>query len=250
MPTSLFDPTPLHPGPRTDPPRRDPPSAAGPAARRAWRPPHRGDARDERARRRPRSGGLVLALGDDGGSTTTIVRPETNRTISELELRARRQVALRRRPRPASSTSPRAGVLRRAPRARSAARAAAQGTATGTGFVVDKDGHIVTAAHVVDGASSITVTFQDGTTRTAKLLGKDDATDVAVLKVDAVRPDAPPARARQLRRARRRRRRSPRSATRSATSAASAPASSPASTARSRRRTASRSPTRSRPTPR
>jgi putative serine protease PepD len=57
-------------------------------------------------------------------------------------------------------------------------------TATGTGFVVDAKGHIVTAAHVVDGASSITVTFQDGTTRTAKLLGKDNATDVAVLSVD------------------------------------------------------------------
>ena len=57
-------------------------------------------------------------------------------------------------------------------------------TATGTGFVVDGKGHIVTAAHVVDGASSITVTFQDGTTRTAKLLGKDNATDVAVLSVD------------------------------------------------------------------
>ena len=57
-------------------------------------------------------------------------------------------------------------------------------TATGTGFVVDSKGHIVTAAHVVDGASSITVTFQDGTTRTAKLLGKDNATDVAVLSVD------------------------------------------------------------------
>ena len=57
-------------------------------------------------------------------------------------------------------------------------------TATGTGFAVDGKGHIVTAAHVVDGASSITVTFQDGTTRTAKLLGKDNATDVAVLSVD------------------------------------------------------------------
>ena len=59
-----------------------------------------------------------------------------------------------------------------------------QSTATGTGFVVDGKGHIVTAAHVVDGASSITVKFQDGTTRTAKLLGKDNATDVAVLSVD------------------------------------------------------------------
>jgi putative serine protease PepD len=59
-----------------------------------------------------------------------------------------------------------------------------EATATGTGFVVDGKGHIVTAAHVVDGASSITVKFQDGTTRTAKLLGKDNATDVAVLSVD------------------------------------------------------------------
>ena len=57
-------------------------------------------------------------------------------------------------------------------------------TATGTGFVVDGKGHIVTAAHVVDGASSITVKFQDGTTRTAKVLGTDKATDVAVLSVD------------------------------------------------------------------
>jgi putative serine protease PepD len=59
-----------------------------------------------------------------------------------------------------------------------------ESTATGTGFVIDGDGHVLTAAHVVDGASSITLTFQDGTKRTAKLLGKDDATDVAVLEVD------------------------------------------------------------------
>ena len=57
-------------------------------------------------------------------------------------------------------------------------------TATGTGFVVDGKGHVVTAAHVVDGASSISVKFQDGTTRTAKVLGTDNATDVAVLSVD------------------------------------------------------------------
>jgi putative serine protease PepD len=59
-----------------------------------------------------------------------------------------------------------------------------EATATGTGFVVDGKGNIVTAAHVVNGASSITVTFQDGTTRKATLLGQDNATDVAVLKVD------------------------------------------------------------------
>ena len=59
-----------------------------------------------------------------------------------------------------------------------------QTTATGTGFVVDGQGHIVTASHVVDGASSITVKFSDGTARKATVTGKDDATDVAVLKVD------------------------------------------------------------------
>lgn len=57
-------------------------------------------------------------------------------------------------------------------------------TATGSGFVIDAEGYIVTAAHVVDGASQIKVKFQDGTTRTAELLGQDNATDVAVLRVD------------------------------------------------------------------
>jgi putative serine protease PepD len=60
----------------------------------------------------------------------------------------------------------------------------AQSTATGSGFVVDGKGQIVTAAHVVAGATSIKVAFSDGTTRTATLAGRDDATDVAVLKVD------------------------------------------------------------------
>jgi putative serine protease PepD len=59
-----------------------------------------------------------------------------------------------------------------------------QSTATGSGFVVDGQGHIVTAAHVIDGATSIKVTFSDGVTRTATLAGQDNATDVAVLKVD------------------------------------------------------------------
>jgi putative serine protease PepD len=58
------------------------------------------------------------------------------------------------------------------------------GTATGTGFVIDTGGNILTASHVVDGASSITVTFQDGKTRTASLVSQDNATDVAVLKID------------------------------------------------------------------
>jgi putative serine protease PepD len=59
-----------------------------------------------------------------------------------------------------------------------------QSQAEGTGFVYDTKGDIVTAAHVVDGASSIKVHFEDGTNATATLVGKDDSTDTAVIKVN------------------------------------------------------------------
>ena len=57
-------------------------------------------------------------------------------------------------------------------------------SAEGTGWVYDTDGHIITNAHVVDGSSSFKVTFQDGTKVSATLVGKDDSSDIAVLKVD------------------------------------------------------------------
>jgi S1-C subfamily serine protease len=59
-----------------------------------------------------------------------------------------------------------------------------QGEATGSGFVIDRDGTIVTNAHVVNGATKVTVTFQNDKTVDAKVLGKDESTDLAVLKVD------------------------------------------------------------------
>jgi S1-C subfamily serine protease len=60
------------------------------------------------------------------------------------------------------------------------------GTATGSGFVIDEDGHIVTNAHVVDGAESVQVTLgEDGETFDAEVVGADDSTDIAVLHVDA-----------------------------------------------------------------
>jgi 2-alkenal reductase len=54
----------------------------------------------------------------------------------------------------------------------------------GSGFVWDKDGHIVTNNHVVDGADKIRVTFADGTTADAKVVGTDPDSDLAVIKVD------------------------------------------------------------------
>jgi 2-alkenal reductase len=58
------------------------------------------------------------------------------------------------------------------------------GGALGSGFVWDSQGNIVTNNHVVDGASRITVTFHDGTTVEASLVGKDADSDLAVIKVD------------------------------------------------------------------
>ncbi len=59
-----------------------------------------------------------------------------------------------------------------------------QTQAEGTGFVIDTKGDILTAQHVVDGANSISVRFQDGSTAKATLVGSDQSTDVAVIKVN------------------------------------------------------------------
>jgi serine protease Do len=59
-----------------------------------------------------------------------------------------------------------------------------QPQALGSGFVWDKDGHIVTNNHVVAGADKISVTFSDGTTVPATVVGTDPDSDLAVIKVD------------------------------------------------------------------
>ena len=55
------------------------------------------------------------------------------------------------------------------------------GEATGSGFVIDKTGTILTNAHVVNGASTVTVQFEDKQSVDAKVLGKDESTDLALL---------------------------------------------------------------------
>jgi len=55
----------------------------------------------------------------------------------------------------------------------------------GSGFILDSKGLILTNAHVVDGADRVTVTLKDGRTLTGQVLGEDQVTDVAVVKVEA-----------------------------------------------------------------
>jgi S1-C subfamily serine protease len=67
------------------------------------------------------------------------------------------------------------------------------GTASGSGFVIDDQGHILTNAHVVDGAQRIEVKLgENAESVEAKLVGKDPSTDVAVLQVDPDQVDLHP----------------------------------------------------------
>ena len=55
----------------------------------------------------------------------------------------------------------------------------------GSGFFISDDGYVVTNNHVIDKEQTVTVILDDGTELTAKVIGKDDKTDLALLKVDA-----------------------------------------------------------------
>ena len=60
------------------------------------------------------------------------------------------------------------------------------GKAEGSGFVIDKSGDIVTNQHVVSGGGSILVRFADGTKASARVVGSDSASDIAVVRVSGV----------------------------------------------------------------
>ena len=61
-------------------------------------------------------------------------------------------------------------------------------TALGSGFIVRANGYIVTNYHVIEGAEEITVVLHDNTSLDAKLVGRDEKTDLAVLKVETDKP--------------------------------------------------------------
>lgn len=61
-------------------------------------------------------------------------------------------------------------------------------TSLGSGFIIDRSGLIVTNNHVIDGADQITVVLKDKRRLEAKVVGKDEKTDLALLKVDSGKP--------------------------------------------------------------
>jgi S1-C subfamily serine protease len=66
------------------------------------------------------------------------------------------------------------------------------GTASGSGFVLDREGFILTNAHVVDRAEEVTVSFSDDEQLPAEIVGSDLSTDLAVLQVDSDEADLTP----------------------------------------------------------
>jgi serine protease Do len=63
--------------------------------------------------------------------------------------------------------------------------------AAGSGFIISPDGMIVTNNHVISGASTIFVTLNDGRRFVAKLIGRDELTDIAIIKVSSPKPLVP-----------------------------------------------------------
>jgi putative serine protease PepD len=130
------------------------------------------------------AGATVVAVADDGGSTTTttVTAPATTSSsrpvaANATDLRTPRQVYDGAKDSVAFVTSQvgqTAGPL----------SGSGSGQATGSGFVVSADGYVITNAHVVENATSVKVKIGDGPTRTARIVGRDVSSDIAVLKVD------------------------------------------------------------------
>jgi serine protease Do len=139
-----------------------------------------------------RSFGALLVVACQGASTTPSSAQSTTLEATTNQVNASRRTAITEavaRVAP-SVVTVQTEVVERVPAdvfeqffgGRSGQRAAA---GLGCGFIVRADGAILTNAHVVAGASRISVAMKDGTSYPARLIGIDETNDLAVLKIDA-----------------------------------------------------------------
>jgi putative serine protease PepD len=132
---------------------------------------------------------LVIASGGGHTTTTTIVQPSTSTSSSvPTSLNAGKGMTVNQIYRAASPGVVDITVTEGGGSGNGldplGGNGGSQQKGEGAGVVYDTKGHILTDEHVVSGATSVSVKFQDGKTASAKVLGTDPSTDVAVIKVD------------------------------------------------------------------
>jgi S1-C subfamily serine protease len=132
--------------------------------------------------------GALLAVGvDHGGKTRTVVQPgPVSGTASVANNRSQSSLTARdiyKRVAP-GVVNVKAQIVQRVQSPFDVFPQEQQGEASGSGFVVDPKGYILTNAHVIEGASQVTVSFEDKQTVSAKVVGRDSSTDLALLKID------------------------------------------------------------------
>jgi S1-C subfamily serine protease len=131
-------------------------------------------------------GGVALT-GDLGGGTTTVVRtspsPAVAAPVAANNGLSVREIYSRAAPGVVQITSTTGAAD--TPNAAPSGSSAQPQQALGSGFVIDKAGHIITNYHVVQGARAVQVSFSNNESLKAKVVGSDPATDTAVLQVDA-----------------------------------------------------------------
>ena len=131
-------------------------------------------------------GGAALT-GDLGGGTTTVVRtspvPAAAAQVAAREGLTVGEIYSRAAPGVVQITSTDTAVQDTPSLSPGLPQAPSQ-QALGSGFVIDKSGHIVTNYHVIEGADRIEVSFSNQDTLRATLVGSDPSTDIAVLRVE------------------------------------------------------------------
>jgi S1-C subfamily serine protease len=128
---------------------------------------------------------LLLALGVGGSNTTTTVvqqAPIAATTTAQTDGKALTAADIYKRDAP-GVVFIRSQIIERSQDPFDLFPTAQRGEATGSGFVIDKAGDILTNAHVVDGAVKVTVQFSDNKTVDARIIGRDTSTDLALLRV-------------------------------------------------------------------
>src|SRR3954452_22423075 len=129
---------------------------------------------------------LSLALGVGGSDkTTTIVQqaPIAATTAADTDGKALTAADIYKRDAP-GVVFIRSTIVQRSDSPFDLFPTEQRGEATGSGFVIDRSGNILTNAHVVDGAVKVTVQFSDNKTVDAKIIGRDTSTDLALLRID------------------------------------------------------------------